>query len=75
MKRNKAIEKLLSAIDNAKVLAEEQKQKYETIFDGKSENWQEGERGEAMQAAIEGLESAIQNLESAMSDIEDNFEE
>jgi molecular chaperone GrpE (heat shock protein) len=38
-------------------------------FDNKSERWQEGEKGQAIETSINELENAIENIEGAIQSL------
>lgn len=50
-------------LDAARAQIETAKEEMQAYFDERSEEWQEGERGEAMQERIEQLETALESLE------------
>lgn len=69
--RRKELDKALSLIEEAKSVVEAAKDEEQEAFVGMPKNMQEGERGSAMESAINNLEDAIGELESVFSHIED----
>jgi hypothetical protein len=51
-------------IEQGKVILETCREEMQMYFEERTEQWQEGERGIAMQEKIEMLEEIIQNLEN-----------
>lgn len=60
---NAAVSELEGAAANLQDILDELQEK----FDGRSEKWQESEKGEEAQAELDVLQEAIRELESAAS--------
>ena len=61
----KRLEEPRNLIGEARQAFEELRDEMQEQFDEKSEKWQEGEKGELWQSAIDYLEEQISNLEEA----------
>ncbi len=68
--RRKIIAASLSKIEDAINALTEVRDEEQDSFDNMPEGLQQGEKGEAMESAIEALSSAVDNLESAKGDLE-----
>lgn len=85
MKTPSSLKKVKSLIEKLKsdlLKIEEKKEAKETIFEDRTETWQESEKGEAYKQEIEELEDLhlefetfINDLESDLDDIIEKFEE
>ncbi len=63
--------KIFKAIDDAKQALEEFTSDQEMQWDDMSEQWQEGERGSAVQAWIEQLDDLVDELETVRDSLAD----
>jgi|PlaIllAssembly_1097288.scaffolds.fasta_scaffold1865899_2 hypothetical protein len=68
--RRKALEKVDEVISDALTRLQDIKDEEESAFDALPEGFQSGEKGEAMQEAIQNMEDAIGMLEDAQSNVQ-----
>lgn len=78
----KKIKNLIEELKSDLLKIEEKKEAKENIFEDRTENWQESEKGEAFKEEIQELEDLhsefetfISDLESDLDDIIEKFEE
>ena len=72
--RRKAITAVQEAIGNAQAEAESLRDEEQEAFDNLPELFQQGDKGETMQNAIDALEQAISSLEEAVSSLNEAAE-
>jgi peptidoglycan hydrolase CwlO-like protein len=65
-----AVQDLRCNIEALKESVEEAQEKKQEAFDDKSDKWQEGEKGQAMQAQIDELESEVSALDDFYCELE-----
>ena len=69
--RRRTIQKQIDLLANAKAELEAVRDDEEAAFEGLPENFQMGERGDAMQEAIQSLETAIDQIDEVISAAEE----
>jgi hypothetical protein len=69
--RREAINKIVGHIDDLKFQIEFLVEEEQEAYDNMPESLQNGDRGEAAQAAISALEYAVSNIEDAVSNLEE----
>jgi hypothetical protein len=68
----KKIEVLISQLEGLQLEVQDLLDDAQTEFDGKSEKWQESEKGTEAEATINNLECAIENIESAVTSLNES---
>lgn len=68
--RRKTLAKIAETIEAAKTDLESIRDEEQEAFDNMPEGMQQGERGTAMEAAVQELDEAIDGLDSALSNIQ-----
>lgn len=74
MKATKSTNKAVNQLEDMKIFFENMRDKKQTYYDGKSEKWQEGDKGTEIQQDISDLESIISDCESLVDNINSTFE-
>jgi hypothetical protein len=73
MKRTKEISEKLSQLEDVRIFFEEMANEMQDEFDGKSEKWQNSDKGQEMEQAQYDLENAAQELETIYNKIADEI--
>jgi hypothetical protein len=68
--RRKAITEAHAKLDEAKSLLETTRDEEQDYYDAMPESFQNGDKGEKAQSAIDALDEAINELESAMANLD-----
>lgn len=68
--RRARIAKVVSALEDAKSELENLEAEEQEAFDNMPESFQNGEKGDECQAAIDALNTAASNVEEAVSELE-----
>lgn len=75
IKRNSAVERVMSKVDDVKIFFEQMKEKRQESFDSKSDKWREGEKGEEEEQNLSDLEEITDAAQELYDKIENLFEE
>ncbi len=68
--RRKSLDAIFAMIEEAKSQLETLRDEEQETYDNLPESFQNGEKGEKAQTAIDAMESAISNIEDACNEIE-----
>lgn len=72
--KRKQLQKIIDKLTDIKAEVEELKDDEENKKDNLPESFQNGEKGELMDAAIDNMGNAVDNIETAISDLESSIE-
>lgn len=70
-KRRKSLDEAINFLDNAKSLIEQIKEEEEETLENLPDNMKEGDKGSAMQEAIDNLDTALGSIEDASSAVDE----
>ena len=68
--RRKELDRAFGLIEEAKSIVDSVKSEEQDAFDNMPEGFQQGERGQAMEAAISAMDDVESDLDNAISNIE-----
>lgn len=74
MKRTKKTDEMISKMEDVKIYFEEMKNELKEKFDGKSERWQESEKGEEAQDQINEVEEVSDSCDQLLDQMQSIFE-
>jgi prefoldin subunit 5 len=66
----KKLQSLHQKLDDIRCSLEDVKSAAEVVFDNRSDNWKEGDKGQSEQERIDYLENAISEIESALDSLD-----
>lgn len=75
IKRTLKVDAYLTQLNEIKNYFEKMQATRENIYENRSENWQESEKGETEQENIDSLEAINEKLSEAFDELEELFDE